>query len=164
MTMSNYIRDLREKIGDDLLLIPCVAAVITDADGKILLQEKSGGEAWSLPAGAIEPGESPQQAVIREVLEETGLQVSADKILGVFGGAEFRYQYPNKHKVEYTVVLFRCQVIGVSGPPQDSETVSLAYFSKQDMPPPPCVRLVVASKFYLNFGGSNGITSFGSIY
>jgi len=28
----------------------------------------------------------------------------------------------------------------------------------------PCVRLVVASKFYLNFGGSNGITSFGSIY
>lgn len=134
MAASTYIKDIRKKIGHDLLLIPCVAAVITDDEGRLLLQEKSGGEAWSLPAGGIEPGESPEQAVIREVLEETGLNVAIEKILGVFGGADFRYQYPNKDVVEYTVVLYRCQVIGVSGSPQDDETVSLAYFSEQNMP------------------------------
>ena len=134
MSISSYISDLRKKIGNDLLLLPSVAAVIMDSEGKILLQEKAGGEAWSLPAGGIEPGESPQQAVIREVLEETGLHVSVERILGVVGGADFRYQYPNNDVVEYTGVIFRCRVIGVSVPPCDSETVSVEYFSEQNMP------------------------------
>ena len=135
MTASTYIKEMRKKIGHDLLLVPCVAAVITDQEGNILLQEKSGGESWSLPAGGIEPGESPDEAIIREVLEETGLHVIVERVLGVFGGADFRYQYPNNDNVEYTVVLYRCQVTGVCAPPQDSETVSLAYFSEQNMPP-----------------------------
>ena len=42
-----------------------------------------GGEYWSLPAGAIEPGETPEEAVVREVWEETGLKV---QVKGVFGG------------------------------------------------------------------------------
>jgi 8-oxo-dGTP pyrophosphatase MutT (NUDIX family) len=135
MAASTYIRDMRKKIGHDLLLIPCVAAVITDHEGRILLQEKSDGEAWSLPAGGIEPGESPEIAVIREVLEETGLHVTVQGILGVFGGADFRYEYPNMDKVEYTVILYRCKAIGESAYPKDAETVSLAYFTEQDMPP-----------------------------
>lgn len=52
--MKSYIQTLREKIGTSLLLCPSVAAAILDSDGQILLQEKSGGEGWSLPAGAIE--------------------------------------------------------------------------------------------------------------
>ncbi|MDP2286433.1 MAG: NUDIX domain-containing protein, partial [Pseudohongiella sp.] len=59
MAASTYIRGMRTKIGHDLLLIPCLAEVITDHEGRILLQEKSDGEAWSLPAGGIEAGESP---------------------------------------------------------------------------------------------------------
>jgi 8-oxo-dGTP pyrophosphatase MutT (NUDIX family) len=132
--VSPYFKNLRDKIGNDLLLIPSVAAVITDGEGRILLQEKASGEAWSLPAGAIEPGESPDEAIIREVLEETGLNVSVEKILGVYGGIGFRYLYPNKHQVEYTVVLYRCSVINASNTPFDSETVSLNYFSEHDMP------------------------------
>ncbi len=133
--MSPYFKNLRDKIGNDLLLIPSVAAVVTDDEGKILLQEKSSGEAWSLPAGSIEPGESPEEAIIREVREETGLNVLVEKVLGVYGGIGFRYTYPNNHQVEYTVVLYRCRVINASGTPLDSETVSLGYFSEHDMPP-----------------------------
>src|SRR5688572_19408976 len=108
--MSPYFRQLRAKIGHDLLLTPSVAAVIRDSRGRLLLQEKSSGEGWSLPAGAIEPGESPQQAIEREVLEETGLVVAPEEVLGVFGGRLFRYVYPSGDAVEYTVVLFRCEV------------------------------------------------------
>ncbi|HEV7320038.1 MAG TPA: NUDIX domain-containing protein [Ensifer sp.] len=71
--MKTYIQSIREKIGSGLLLCPSVAAVIHNADGQILLQEKASGEGWSLPAGAIEPGETPDEAVMREVMEETGL-------------------------------------------------------------------------------------------
>ncbi len=127
--------ELRGLIGNRLLLLPSVAAVIHDYAGNLLLQEKASGEGWSLPAGAIEPGETPQEAIIREVMEETGLTITPTAILGVFGGTEFRYTYPNGDQVEYVVTLFRCQVLADQGSWTDSETKSLGYFTREDMPP-----------------------------
>lgn len=132
--MSPYLRQLRSKIGHDLLLLPSVAAVIHDEHGRLLLQEKSSGEGWSLPAGAIDPGETPEQAVRREVLEETGLHVAPGEILGVFSGADYRYVYPNGDAVEFTVVVFRCTVVAKSDSPLDPETKSLRYFHRGEMP------------------------------
>ena len=132
--MTSYLMELRGLIGNRLLIIPSVAAVIHDHAGNLLLQEKASGEGWSLPAGAIEPGETPQQAVIREVLEETGLDVRPTAILGVFGGREFRYTYPNGHQAEYVVTLFKCEILARTGPWTDSETKSLRHFAKADMP------------------------------
>ena len=132
--MSPYFKQLRAKIGHDLLLLPGVAAAIRDATGRLLLQERASGEGWSLPAGAIEPGESPEQAIEREVLEETGLVVAPTKVLGVFGGRHFRYVYPNGDAVEYTVVLFRCAVTRGTNGELDRETKSLRYFAQSEMP------------------------------
>lgn len=114
-------------------MISGVAAVILNEKNELLLQEKH-GEPWSLPAGMIEPGESPKQAVIREVMEETGLLIEPVKILGVFGGKEFRYTYPNGDQVEYTVILIYCSVRNDSGFISDSETKSLKYFDKESFP------------------------------
>ena len=133
MTMSPYYQALRSRLGSELLLVPGVAAVIRNDDGQLLLQEKS-GEVWSLPAGAIEPGETPEVAIRREVLEETGLAVEPVKVLGVFGGTEFRYAYPNGDVVEYTVVLFRCHILERGADALDPETKSLRYFSEAQMP------------------------------
>lgn len=133
--MTSYLMGLRDLIGSRLLLLPSVAAVIHDSAGNLLLQEKASGEGWSLPAGAIEPGETPQEAIIREVVEETGLVVSSTSILGVFGGHEFRYTYPNGHQVEYVVTLFKCHVPSGGGAWTDMETKSLRYFARKDMPP-----------------------------
>ncbi|MGO6818968.1 NUDIX domain-containing protein [Rhizobium ruizarguesonis] len=132
--MTSYVMELRGLIGNRLLLLPSVAAVIHNYAGNLLLQEKASGEGWSLPAGAIEPGETPQEAVAREVAEETGLAVSSVSILGVFGGREFRYTYPNGHSVEYVVTLFKCYVHQGRGAWTDTETKSLRYFTKDDMP------------------------------
>ena len=132
--MSPYLRRLRSKIGHELLLLPSVAAVIKDPEGRVLLQEKSSGEGWSLPAGAIEPGESPGQAIFREVREETGILVETRGIIGVFGGTDFRYVYPNGDEVEYTVILYLCVPTGTSSDPLDPETKSLRYFAVDEMP------------------------------
>jgi len=53
-------------------LVPAVSAVVTDSKGNILLHKRSDNFLWSLPGGAMELGESVEQAVIREVKEETG--------------------------------------------------------------------------------------------
>ena len=135
MSGISYIEELRKKVGNDLLLVPAVAALIHDSKGRLLLQEKSSGEGWSLPAGAIEPGETPQEAVVREVQEETGLAVEVVAICGVFGGDSFRYTYPNGDRVENVVTLFACREVGNLGGPRDAETLSTRYFTKADMPP-----------------------------
>ncbi|WP_246017792.1 NUDIX domain-containing protein [Mesobacillus subterraneus] len=114
--------------------MPSVAGIIRDEKGAILFQNKGSGEKWSLPAGAIEPGEAPAEAVVREVCEETGLHVVPEKLLGVFGGKDYRYEYPNGHKVEYVVFVFDCKAVGGVLEPVDSETAELAYFSLDHMP------------------------------
>ncbi|WP_035557582.1 NUDIX domain-containing protein [Burkholderia sp. 9120] len=131
---ESYMSWLRRKVGNELILSPSVAAVIHNEEGELLLQEKSSGEAWSLPAGGIELGESPQEAIIREVMEETGYAVRIHAILGVFGGHAFRYAYPNGDQVEYVVTLFQCKIVGGSGVPFDSETKSIRYFKRNEMP------------------------------
>lgn len=132
--MSCYLTSLRKMVGTRLLLCPSVAAVIHDNAGRLLLQEKASGEGWSLPAGAIEPGETPQEAIIRETREETGLLVSTVELIEVFGGAAFRYTYPNGDKVEYVVNLFKCRVIGWTDEGHGGETRSIGYFTPQTMP------------------------------
>jgi 8-oxo-dGTP diphosphatase len=65
--------------------IPCVGAVIKDEAGRLLLIKRGHEPAaglWSIPGGRIEAGESDQQALVREVREETGLAVRAGRLLG----------------------------------------------------------------------------------
>ncbi|HGY9569791.1 NUDIX domain-containing protein [Vibrio harveyi] len=133
MSASHYLKELRSKVGNQVLMIPGVAAVILNQNNQLLLQKKSDGS-WSLPAGMIEPGESPSQAVIREVREETGLAVEVERVLGVFGGEGFGFAYPNGDQVEYTVIMFKCQQTGQFAEDLDEETIELAWFSRSDMP------------------------------
>jgi len=59
-------------------------AAIFNPGGEILLMERSDGSGWCLPCGFVEPNESPVEAVIREVREETGLEVAVKQLVGVF--------------------------------------------------------------------------------
>jgi 8-oxo-dGTP diphosphatase len=65
--------------------VPCVGAIITDSAGRLLLIKRGHppeAGRWSLPGGRIEPGESDQQALMREVREETGLVVAPGRLVG----------------------------------------------------------------------------------
>lgn len=64
-----------------------------DADGRHL-----GVEYWTLPGGGIEPGESPEQAVVREVAEETGLHATSTRFL-------WEYGYPSGWTDAYAVAV-----------------------------------------------------------
>ena len=66
-------------------MIPCVGAVIFDSDERICLVRRANEPArgmWSFPGGRVEPDEGAQDAIIREVMEETGLHVTIDRELG----------------------------------------------------------------------------------
>src|SRR5690349_7824674 len=107
--MSPFYSSLRARVGSTLLLVPAVAAIVRDQDGRVLVQQQHDGS-WSLPAGAVEPGESPSVAVVREVLEETGLHVRPRRIAAVVGGSSCRVRYANGDQVEYVVTVFDCEI------------------------------------------------------
>ena len=131
--MSPYYSELRAAIGNSLLMMPGVAAVVHNEGGELLLQEKADGT-WSLPAGAMEPGETAEEAVRRELREEAQLDTERTTLLGCYSGREFRYVYPNGDIVEYVVLLFRCELCRLSDNERDFETVSLRYFSRSEFP------------------------------
>ena len=69
-----------------MVRVPCVGAVVRDESGRMLLIQRGhepGLGLWSVPGGRIEPGETDQQAVVREVREETGLLVRCGRLLGI---------------------------------------------------------------------------------
>jgi ADP-ribose pyrophosphatase YjhB (NUDIX family) len=74
-----------------------VGAILFDRGGRLLLVERANepnrGQ-WSLPGGRVEPGESGEQAVLREVAEETGLAVAIVRLCGVVSrpGGDVRYE------------------------------------------------------------------------
>jgi mutator protein MutT len=69
----------------DLPLVACVGAIVRDAEGRLLMIRRRHAPSaglWSVPGGRIEPGESPEDAIIREVSEETGLEVQVVSLVG----------------------------------------------------------------------------------
>ncbi len=134
MPISEYLRGLREKIGHDPVLNPGVAALVYDESGRVLLQRRSDDGSWSLPAGAVDPGESPAQAVIREVWEETGLRVVPVGLAGVFSGEGFLHVYPNGDQVDVFSVVFLCHAVGGALGGRDDETLELRYVAPSELP------------------------------
>lgn len=66
-------------ISDSVSILHVVAVAMIDADGRVLLQQRPQGKAmaglWEFPGGKVEPGESPEAALVRELREELGIDV-----------------------------------------------------------------------------------------
>ena len=135
MPISDYLRNLRAKIGHDVLLTPGVAAVIINDRGEVLLQRRSDDGRWGLPGGAMEPGEEPAETLVREVLEETALEVVPERIVGVYSGPDFRVRYDNGDEAMIVSITFACRP--GSGEPRvnDDESLEIRYFASDALPP-----------------------------
>lgn len=67
----NYVKDLRELVGNRPLILPGAVAIILNDQNEVLLQHRIDG-GWGLPGGLMELGESLEETARREVKEETG--------------------------------------------------------------------------------------------
>jgi 8-oxo-dGTP diphosphatase len=131
MAVSPYITRLRGHIGHDLLLLPGVSAVVRDDSGRVLLARRSDNGRWSLPAGMVDPGEQPADAVLREVREETGVEAEIDRVGGV---ATHPVVYPNGDACEYLAIWFRCRAVGGAPRADGDESLEVAWFEPDDLP------------------------------
>ena len=83
-------------------------AAIFNHSGEILLMERADGSGWCLPCGWVEPNEKPIEAVVREVREETGLEIEVKQLVGVFT------RLPSATNGPHTMVavVHLCEVLG----------------------------------------------------
>lgn len=133
MAISPYLRDLRRKVGHDLLLMPSVTAIVFDDADRVLLVRHSNGGVWVTPGGAVDPDETPADALVREVWEETGLWVEPTRLLGVFGGPDFRVRYANGDQVSYVMSLFECEPVGGELRTDGDEITDVRFVSEQEL-------------------------------
>jgi ADP-ribose pyrophosphatase YjhB (NUDIX family) len=91
--------------------------------GRILLALRRDIGWWNLPGGGMEPGETVEEALRREVLEETGLAVEIERLVGV-------YSKPQKQEV---VLTFRCRITG-GQLTSTTESRECCFFSPTDIP------------------------------
>ncbi len=125
MGIPEFLVELRHKIGNHLLLMPGVSAIVTNDEGELLVMRRSDNGRWAIPAGILEPGEHPAAAVVREVYEETGMVVRPVGIAAVFG--RLRVRYPNGDESEYLTTTFRCEIVSGTPQPMDDESLEAAF-------------------------------------
>lgn len=93
-------------------ILPGAAAVIFDADRRILVLKRTRGPYWSLPGGRMDLGESAQGCCVRETLEETGLTVVVTRLIGLYTDPGSICAYPDGNVHQSYVVGFECEVVG----------------------------------------------------
>ncbi|MFJ3188562.1 NUDIX hydrolase [Streptomyces halstedii] len=110
MSRIDYFRDPNAPVANSV--VPSVTAVVRDDDGRILVIHKTDNDLWALPGGGHDIGESIGDTVVREVVEETGITVQIDSIVGLYTNPEHVLAYDDGEVRQQFSICFRAHPTG----------------------------------------------------
>lgn len=113
-------------------VVPAAVACIADDDGRILLEHRVDNDLWALPGGTHDFGESIEQTVVREVREETGLDVEVTGLVGIYTDPRAVIAYSDGEVRQQFTLSFRCRVLG-GALERDSESQELRWVAAEDL-------------------------------
>ncbi len=123
------------------------AAIIFDAEGRVLMSERADGRGWNLPAGFVDHDEGSDETAVRETLEETGLIVVVERLVAI---STATYRYHGSHGVlgqqdrKLMSHAYLCRVVGGRLVPTN-ESIQHGWFPPDALPAP------IASQRHLDF-------------
>ncbi|WP_422739108.1 NUDIX domain-containing protein [Micromonospora sp. WMMD729] len=133
--MSAHLARLRAVIGPELIQLPSVSVVLVDEHERLLLVRHAGSpDRWGLPGGAVEIGESPAEAAVREVREEIGVQIGGLRLLDVLGGTDYEVTYSNGDQVAYVTAVYQAVIVDGTPAPDQEEISELDWFTPTRLP------------------------------
>ncbi|MFH9953288.1 NUDIX domain-containing protein [Streptomyces roseolus] len=112
MTRIDYFRDPRAPKANSV--VPSVTAVVRDDEGRLLLIHKTDNDLWALPGGGHDIGERIGDTAVREVEEETGIQVEVEGVIGLYTDPEHVLAYDDGEVRQQFSICFRAKPIGGS--------------------------------------------------
>lgn len=133
MGTPDFIRELRETAGHQLLFLPGVSAVVFDDQGRVLLGRRSDNGIWSVIGGIVDPGEQPADCAVREVYEETAVRCVPERIVLV-ETLRKPVVYANGDICQYMDVSFRCRAVGGEARVNDEESTEVRWFEVDALP------------------------------
>ncbi|WP_406143492.1 NUDIX hydrolase [Streptomyces anulatus] len=110
MSRIDYFRDPNAPEANSV--VPSVTAVVRDDEGRILIIHKTDNDLWALPGGGHDIGESIGDTVVREVVEETGITVQVDSIVGLYTNPEHVLAYDDGEVRQQFSICFRAHPTG----------------------------------------------------
>jgi 8-oxo-dGTP diphosphatase len=116
-------------------ILPAVAAIIFNDQGEVLLQRRKDTNKWCLISGHVEFGETVEQAILREIREETTIEAALVRMIGVYSAPEFQTYHYDDRTVHYILTYFEAKLnetlpIGI----KNSETDALTFFRPDGLP------------------------------
>jgi ADP-ribose pyrophosphatase YjhB (NUDIX family) len=145
MGIAPHIARLRAAVGHELLLLPSVSVLPVDGAGRTLLVRHAGhDDGWGTLGGAVEVGESPAEAAVRECREEISADVQLVRLLDVLGGPDYEVSYPNGDRAAYITAVYEARIIAGLPAPGDGELSEVAWFAREELPALPLSRFARA--------------------
>lgn len=95
-------------------IVVAVTAVVSDDEGRILLQQRIDNGLWALPGGGQEIGESIAQTVVREVKEETGYDVEPTGLVGIYSNPRHVVEFSDGEVRQQFSICFTARLLGGS--------------------------------------------------
>ncbi len=132
MPVPDFVLALRRHVGTSELWLPGVTAVVLRAAQVLLVQRSDTGE-WAPVTGIVDPGEDPGVAARREVLEETRVHVSVDRLASV--RALPPVTHVNGDRATYLDHTFACTWLSGAAGVGDDESVAVRWWPVDDLPP-----------------------------
>jgi len=122
-----------ERIGRSAAVFVGCSATSFDADRrKILLTRRADNGRWCLPGGHFEPGEDVAEACVREMHEETGLEVRVVRLIGVYSSPHIVLDYGERGRFQVVALNFEVEAIGGKLGLSD-ETTEVGFFSMPEI-------------------------------
>jgi len=129
-----YIMNLREKVGHSPLIGVGATVLVFNNNNELLLNLRSDTNNWGIPGGAKELNETLEECAIRELKEETNINVRDLELITVLSGREYYFKYPNEDELDCVIVLYKVSNYEGKLNINDSESKELKFFSLDNLP------------------------------
>ncbi|ADU29199.1 NUDIX domain-containing protein [Evansella cellulosilytica] len=112
-----------------------VAVVIFNEKNQVLLQKRADVGLWGIPSGHVEIGETVSEAAIREVKEETSLDIKIIKLIGIYSDPLTQvFTYPNGKVVHFITTCFLAKITGGEPRCHSEESLEIKFFGQESLP------------------------------